>query len=40
LGPSQKTLRHSWCPKLIAGLVYSIFDVLRIECWSCHRWKI
>jgi len=21
LGPSQRTLRHSWCPKLVTGLV-------------------
>jgi len=21
LGPSQKTLRHPWCPKLLAGLL-------------------
>jgi len=22
LGPSQKTLRPSWCPKLVTGLIY------------------
>jgi len=21
LGPSQKTLRHTWCPKLVTGLL-------------------
>jgi len=21
LGPSQKTLRHPWCPKLVTGLI-------------------
>jgi len=23
LGPSQKTLRHSWCPTLVTGLMYT-----------------
>jgi len=23
LGPSQKTLRPSWCPKLVTGLLWS-----------------
>jgi len=25
LGPSQKPLRHPWCPKLVTGLTRTVF---------------
>ena len=35
LGPSQKTLRPTWCPKLVVGLRMIVLQPLRWRCVDC-----
>jgi len=36
LGPSQKTLRLAWCPKLVTGLLETIWE-LRFSRWTSKK---
>jgi len=38
-GPSQKTLRPSWCPKLVTGLIMT-FEVQELPTFSIKRFKL
>jgi len=39
LGPSQKTLRHPWCPKLVTGLLITQKEVTTEMLNSQTIWK-
>ena len=38
LGASQKTLRHTWCPKLVTGTGIT-YQTVRYECGGIGLWK-
>jgi len=39
LGPSQKTLSHTWCPKLVTGLLFPDGPRVHLSAYmpSCIR---
>jgi len=38
LGPSQKTLRHPWCPKLVTGLIGYSLKIGPSQKTLCPTW--